>query len=121
MATIGIGLAVFFCLLTPADFFGQSDQELLEYLGKLTFVDYDQEQITVQSADGNEAVFEVSNETEIFYVDPETEEEEPMELKDLEPGFMMLIRYEIGKEESYLARTIEIRSLGLGKESDVSS
>jgi hypothetical protein len=54
------------------------------------------------------------NETEIYYIDPETEEEEPMELGDLEPGFTMLIRYDIGEEDSYLARIIEIRSLGLG-------
>jgi hypothetical protein len=117
MFKIGVELAIVLGFLLPTGF-GHADMEVLEILGELTFVDYDRGQITVLSVDGKEAIFDITDETEIVYIDPDTEDEESMALEDLEPGFAVWIRYVV-QDEANLAQTIEIRSLGLGSEDEV--
>jgi hypothetical protein len=105
-------LSMALCSLTLVMGLAQPELELMEHYGDVTAVDLARGQISVFGG-GNEVLFDVTDETEIIYIDPETDLEEPLELSDLELGTMVLVKYS-AEGNTNLAWRIEVRSPEMG-------
>ena len=86
----------------------QSDLEVLDFQGEVSFVDVSRSQITVVGSNGEEVVFDVTNETEITYTDPETDETEDLALSDIDVGETVRLKYSISDEANW-AWEIEVQ------------
>jgi hypothetical protein len=94
-------------LLVPMSV-AQPEVEILDFEGEVSFVDVSRSQITVVGSNGDELVFDVTEETEITYTDPETDETENLALSDIDVGETVSIRYSVS-DETNLAWEIEVR------------
>ena len=86
----------------------QAELEVLDFQGEVSFVDVHRSQIKVIGTDGEEFVYDVTEETEITYRDPETDETEELALSDIDVGETVHIKYSISDEANW-ASVIEVQ------------